>query len=270
MDKVGGVQMQYVSAKGCRLYYETRGRGHPLVLIHGLGSDHRMWAPQMEAFAKRYQVIAYDCRGHGASSPVPPGYQLTDLAEDLARLLDGLKIQEAALVGVSFGGVVAQQFAVSCPGRCAALVLSDTFSEVHFPDSFGAWLQVPVLRVLPRPILAQMIASAYPKNRWRPAREELARAARSIRPGDVSRLRALINRVHLTEALGAIPCPTLVLAGDRWPVMVKYARLIHEAVPGSRLEVVPNACDPSSLTNVEAFNHLVLDFLASGWPTADR
>ncbi|MEW6457998.1 MAG: alpha/beta fold hydrolase [Bacillota bacterium] len=255
--------MQYVSAKGCRLYYETRGQGRPLVLIHGLGSDHRMWGPQMDVFSKDHQVIAYDCRGHGASSPVPPGYQLADLAEDLARLLDGLKIGQAALVGVSFGGIVAQQFAVSYPERCLALVLSDTFSEVHFPDSFGAWLQVPVLRVLPRPILAQMIAGAYPKKRWRLAREELARAARNIRPGDVSRLRALINRVHLTEKLSVINCPTLVLTGDRWPVMVKYARLIHEAVPGSRLELVPSACDPSSLTNVEAFNRLVLDFLTS-------
>jgi pimeloyl-ACP methyl ester carboxylesterase len=253
--------VHYVSAKGCRLYYQSFGHGDPLVLIHGLGSDHRMWTPQFEPFAARYHVIAYDCRGHGASSGVPPGYALTDLAKDLARLLDGLKIKRACLCGVSFGGIVAQQFAISYPARCRALILSDTFSEVHFPDVLGSWLQVPVLRILPRPILAKMIATAYPKKRWRLAREELTRTALSTRPADVARLRALINRMHLTDRLTAVQCPTLVLVGSRWPMMIKYARIIHQAIPHSELQVIPNACDPSPLTNVEEFNRAVLSFL---------
>lgn len=260
--------MPYVSAKGCRLYYESLGEGNPLVLIHGLGSDHRMWTPQMEVFAARHQAVAYDCRGHGASSPVPPGYALSDLAEDLARLLDGLTIERAFLCGVSFGGIVAQQFAVCYPERCRALVLSDTFSEVHFPDVLGAWLQVPVLRILPRPLLAKMIATAYPKKRWQLARDELTRAALSIRPADVARLRALINRMHLTDQLGNIQCPTLVLVGNRWSTMIKYAETIHKAIPRSEMKTITNACDPSSLTNVREFNRLVLDFLDHVCPDA--
>jgi hypothetical protein len=57
-------RVHYISAKGCRLCYETTGQGKPLVLIHGLGSDHRMWTSQIEAFASHYRVIAYNCPSH--------------------------------------------------------------------------------------------------------------------------------------------------------------------------------------------------------------
>lgn len=254
--------MPYVSAKGQRLFYTESGEGLPLVLIHGLGSTHAMWWPQMEAFAGRYRVIAYDCRGHGASSFVRPGYRLDDLGQDLAILLDHLDISTAALCGVSFGGVVAQLFAVNHPERCRALVISDSFSEVHALDSLGAWLQVPMLRILPRSVFARLAATAYPRQHWKLAREEILKAGLTVRRQEVARLRALLNKVHLTPELWRIVCPTLVLAGDRWTTMVRYARIIHRAIPQSELEIIPDACDPSSLTNVQAFNRSVLEFLA--------
>lgn len=254
--------MPYVSAKGQRLFYTESGAGPPLVLVHGLGSTHAMWWPQMEIFARHYRVIAYDCRGHGASSAIRPGYRLEDLGEDLATLLDHLEIPVTALCGVSFGGVVAQQFAVEYPERCRALVIADSFSEVHTLDSLGAWLQVPMLRLLPRPVLARLAATAYPRERWEPARREILIAGLSVRRGEVARLRALLNKIHLTPELWRIFCPTLVLAGDRWAGMIRYARIIHQAIPGSELKIIPGACDPSSLTNPEAFNHSVLEFLA--------
>lgn len=253
--------MPYVSAKGQRLFYTESGKGLPLVLIHGLGATHAMWRPQMEAFARRYRVIAYDCRGHGASSIVRPGYRLEDLGEDLAILLDHLDIPTAALCGVSFGGIVAQQFAVSYPERCRALVICDSFSEVHALDSLGAWLQVPMLRILPRPVLARLAATAYPRKRWKLAREEIMKAGLTVRRPEVARLRALLNKVRLTAELKHILCPTLVLAGDRWATMVRYAEIIHQAIPQSELRIIPDACDPSSLTNVDAFNRIVLGFL---------
>lgn len=253
--------MPYVSAKGQRLFYTESGKGLPLVLIHGLGSTHEMWWPQMETFARRYRVIAYDCRGHGASSFVRPGYRLEDLGADLAILLDHLEIPAAALCGISFGGIVAQQFTVSHPERCRALVVCDSFSEVHALGSLGAWLQVPMLRILPRPVFARLAATAYPRKRWKLAREEILKAGLTVRRQEVARLRALLNKVHLTPELWRIVCPTLILAGDRWATMVRYAEIMHQAIPQSELEIIPDACDPSSLTNVEAFNRIVLGFL---------
>ncbi|MDA8096959.1 MAG: alpha/beta fold hydrolase [Desulforudis sp.] len=261
--------MTYVSAKGQRLFFQENGEGSPLILIHGLGATHDMWWPQIEAFSGRYRVITYDCRGHGASSFVRPGNSLADLGEDLVALLDHLQIPRAAICGVSFGGVVAQHFALAFPERCGALVIADSFSEVHALDSLGAWLQVPMLRVLPRPLLARLTATAYPRKRWELARTEILKAGLTVRRQEVARLRALLNKVHLTQELWQILCPTLVVVGDRWATMIRYAEIMHKAIPQSELSVIPDACDPSSLTNVEVFNRVVLDFLNRTYGSID-
>ena len=253
--------MTYLSAKGQRLFYQETGDGPLLVLIHGLGATHDMWWPQLKPFSERYRVITFDCRGHGASSFFRPGNNLDDLGEDLASLLDHLQVPGATICGVSFGGVVAQHFALAFPERCRALVIADSFSEVHALDSLGAWLQVPMLRVLPRSLFARLAATAYPRKRWELARTEIQKAGLTVRRQEVARLRALLNKLHLTTELWQILCPTLFIVGDRWPTMIKYSEIMHKSIPQSELRIVPDACDPTSLTNVEKFNSLVLDFL---------
>lgn len=113
----------------------------PLVLLHGGGVDHRMWAPQWSAFPGRH-IVAPDARGHGTSSDATAPYRLAD---DVVALLDALQIERAVLVGISMGGGTAVDLALEHPTRVVAIVVSGTgtsepeFTDPWVLDTFAAW-----------------------------------------------------------------------------------------------------------------------------------
>ena len=109
---------------GAGLVYEVTGDGPAVVLVHGFGLDMRMWEPQVEHLAARFRVVRYDCRGFGASGPFDPAVPYTH-AGDLVALLDHLDIGETVLAGLSFGGRVVLQTALTAPARVRGLVLLD-------------------------------------------------------------------------------------------------------------------------------------------------
>lgn len=109
---------------GTRLAYIVSGKGDPVALIHGFALDMRMWDPQLAGLEDRYRVVRYDLRGFGRSA-VPDGSEYV-ASQDLATLLDFLKIERAALVGFSFGGTVAVHFALDFPDRITSLILIDS------------------------------------------------------------------------------------------------------------------------------------------------
>ena len=122
---------------GARLAYEVTGDGAPVVLVHGFGLDMRMWDPQVEQLAGRFRVVRYDCRGFGASGPFDPAHGYTH-AGDLLALLDHLSIGQAVLAGLSFGGRVVMQTALSAPARVRGLALLDAVLDGVSWDSGSA------------------------------------------------------------------------------------------------------------------------------------
>lgn len=110
----------FAEVNGARLYYEAKGRGAAVVLVHGGLVDSRLWDEQMGPLSKHFRVVRYDMRGYGRS-PAPEGEYY--VLEDLRALLDYLKIDKATLVGLSLGGIVAADFALEHPARVERLVL---------------------------------------------------------------------------------------------------------------------------------------------------
>lgn len=112
------------------------GEGPALALLHGVGTDHRAFRPQLVRLYKRFRLIAWDMPGYGMSPPLPD-MSWAALADALARLLDAQKIERAHVLGHSIGGMVAQEFAVRHPGRLRSLILSATSPAFGNPD--GDW-----------------------------------------------------------------------------------------------------------------------------------
>jgi 3-oxoadipate enol-lactonase len=264
-----------VIANGIAQFYERRGAGPPLVLIHALGVDHRMWEAQSRQLDDVCTVYSYDVRGHGLTD-VPAGpYTLLDFAEDLAGLLDALGVAEAHLVGLSMGGIIAQQFAISWPDRVRSLVLADTASEYN---QEARRQLAERARIVDERGMAPVVESII--GRW--FTEEFQRtnpdSVNQIRisliatmpMGYASSCRA-VGSVDLTEGLVSIRVPTLVLVGseDR-STPPETALRIHEYIPGSSYEVIPGAAHLSNVSNPREFNDGVIRTVRLGELAAGR
>ena len=118
--------MPYARANGAKLYYEEHGAGEPLLLIMGLGGAHTGWMFQVPAFRRHYRVITYDSRGLGLSTDDGAPYTVRTLADDAVALLDHLGIERSHVLGLSLGGMVAQEMAITYPDRVHKLVLVAT------------------------------------------------------------------------------------------------------------------------------------------------
>lgn len=109
-----------VKINDCEIYYEEKGQGLPLIMIHGGFLDCRMWDEQFEYFASKFRVVRYDVRNHGKSKSVDVEYKHY---VDLKALMDHLKIEKTILMGLSMGGSIASDFAVNYPERMLSLIL---------------------------------------------------------------------------------------------------------------------------------------------------
>jgi pimeloyl-ACP methyl ester carboxylesterase len=213
------MQQGKIDVPGGHLYYERDGAGAPLVFIHGFTLDTRMWDEQFSAFAPTHTVVRYDLRGFGQSAvPTQAGYSHT---EDLRQLLDHLDIDRTTLIGLSKGGGVALDFALTWPGRVQALALIDSvlagfpWSEAQRQHDDVPW-QAAKLGGIPAAKAAWL---AHPI--FAPALQHAAVA---------TALRRIIDDYsgwHFIHAdpevrmepraaarLGELHCPVLVLAGD--------------------------------------------------------
>ena len=131
--------MPHLVANNLSLYYEQAGAGWPLVLLHGLGLDCRMWDAHWQPLAARYQVTRYDVRGHGRSAAPATGYSRDARVNELRALLRGLGIARCHLVGLSMGATIALGFALRHPALVSGLVLADFLVA-------GARLPLPIPR----------------------------------------------------------------------------------------------------------------------------
>ncbi|MBO8173268.1 MAG: alpha/beta fold hydrolase [Bacillaceae bacterium] len=250
------------------LYYETYGDPHapPLLLLHGIGADHKMWAPQIEHYPSNgYFVITPDLRGHGKSSKVDT-LSMTDWIRDLQELLDHLQIESCSVIGVSMGGVIAQQFAVSHPERVQALILCDTFSELTtFWEKwlgFSQYLGFHVFKWLGNPLFARLMASAYKPAYAGNARDYFYRKSLEADFSQLILSRKVINRVKLLKHLNKIKVPVLVLSGDGFGrQLVKMNQELADHIPGAVFKVLKGGMDPSNLVCPEAFDGEALPFL---------
>ena len=126
--------MPTVLANGVMLNYEQTGNGPNVVMVHGLGTNLAFWYLKSAALMRHeFRVTVYDLRGHGRSERPPSGYTASTMAEDLQALLDGLAVERPHLVGHSFGGVIALEFALRAPARLASLTIVDSRLDAFQP-----------------------------------------------------------------------------------------------------------------------------------------
>ena len=248
--------------------YVTVGSGPWLILAHCLGGSLGVWKQQLDALARQAHVVAFDARGHGGSGYPAGEYSVPDLADDLVRLMDELGIERASVVGLSMGGMMAQHFAAGHPDRLDKLVLADTTS--HYEGAaVSTWQQrAATARAQGLEPLADATMERWFTPGFRQTQPDEVRRIRGIFTANDAEGYALaagaLSRFDVRPRLGRIKAPTLVITGDQDAACPPdLGRHIASSVPNGRFEMLPSASHASCVEQPEAFNRLVLDFLAA-------
>jgi pimeloyl-ACP methyl ester carboxylesterase len=253
---------------GARLAYQVTGDGPAVVLVHGFGLDMRMWDVQAGHLAARYRMIRYDCRGFGSSGPFDPAAAYTH-AGDLLALLDHLRVGQAVLAGLSLGGRVVLQAALTAPERVRGLVLldavldgvpwdrqsqaaaslaRDTAQTRGLVAGRAAWLAHPLFAAARnQPEVSEKLAAmvaAYPGQHW---------------IGHDPHEQAGPSPVDVLEELAM---PVLVMVGEHdVPGFREMSAVLARRIPGARYHVVAGAGHVISMEQSAAVNEVLTRFL---------
>ena len=224
-----------------------------------------MWAGLADELAAHRRVITVDARGFGGT-PLAGRYALTDLADDLAALLDRLNIARATLLGMSMGGYTALAFAARHPKRLSALILADTRAAADSAEArAGRAAAIELIRArrargVPD---VQPAAPAVPRRAPRAGRVTCARAPRRAPPAWSAGIEALRDRPDRSGELAAIACPVLVVCGDGDQVTPPAEmRQVAAAIPGARFASVAEAGHIAHVEAPGAFSRALAPFLS--------
>lgn len=272
--KVGDIEM----------YYEEHGSGDPLLLIMGLAADSQAWMFQVPDFSAQYRTIAFDNRGVGRSSKPAGAYSIHQMADDAAGLMEQLGIDRAHVVGVSMGGMIAQELTLRHPQRVRSLVLGCTYPEpdekveqqraftlTQLGGSIGAEgeAKIDLSTINPMMFMQQMLPTVFNQDFIMRELPKLLQVFSGALQYGFS-LEAILGQVsavmghRATDRLHQIAVPTLVITGDA-DLLISPANsdIIAQAIPGARLVKVPGGSHGFNFETPDVFNREVLSFLSS-------
>ena len=233
---------------GVTLYYETYGRGEPLLLVHGNGGSIGTLGAQIDHFKAKYQVIAMDSRdqGRSADSQVPITYE--KMTDDLAALIDHLKVGPVDVVGWSDGGVEALLLGVRHPGKVKKIV-SMAANLNPGPEAFD-------------PEVSALLKSMT----------ELSDKARNTPEGrrQLKVVGMMLKEPNIPPAMLAnVTVPTLVLASDHDLVRLEHVVAIYRGLPNAQLAIFPNRTHLIPFDDPAQFNATIDRFLATPFKKID-
>jgi len=266
------IAMPKLEANGIQLYYEVHGDGEPLLLIAGAGYGSWMWFKQIPELSRHFKVITFDNRGTGGSDKPDVEYSIQMLAQDTIGLLDALNLQKAYVLGISLGGFIAQELALSYPQRVAKLILCST--------SFGG----PNMVLPSSEVLQFMIHGAGgPEENFRRGLE-LAFSAAYLQknPKEIEYICAHLQtnpqpryaylRQLMAPAcfnaegrLGQIKSPTLVMAGaEDKAVPAENSRRLAAKIKAAKLIIFERAGHLFCIERAQEANKAIIEFLRGG------
>jgi 3-oxoadipate enol-lactonase len=264
------MKREFATINKCKIAYFLEGsdRLPVVVLSHALATRAEIWGYQLPVLASRFRVLTYDIRGHGMSEAAGDPYTLPLLASDVAGLLEYLNIAHVAFVGLSIGGMIAQQFALTYPQKLWALVLCSTGSVMD--DKAKATLQERIAKVSAEGLNAQVLPTL---KRWFTNQfiEEAPCTVHWVSDlilststgGYVGCCRAL-QELDFANRLSQIQTPTLLIPGAEDAAFPeKSSRIIQDQIPHSQLAVLQGAAHLGCVERAHAFNEILVPFLSS-------
>ena len=253
---------------GVGIHYETQGDGPPVVFVHGLGGTSNVWHAQRVTLSKNFRVVTYDLSGSGRSDRSRRQYSIDGWADELAGLMDHLSIPAAVVVGHSMGTVVVQHFAAKYAKRPTAIALAGALVELGPPGKEAFTKRAETVEKEGMIGVADAVLGGALSAGSRERNLALTGMVREMLLSNdpacyAGHCRALIAGSAKADQ-EKIACPTLLVVGDQDPVTpLALQRKIAAAIKNSRIRIVPNTAHLTMLESPEAFNAILLEFLAT-------
>jgi len=258
-----------VARDGRELWARQEGKGADVVLIAGIGDDHRVWGPVFDPLARYHRVTAFDNRGVGRSAIGEEPVTIAAMAADMLGLMESLGIERAHLVGSSLGGAIAQEVALTAPEAVASLVLVGAWGERDEHLTRAIRHIGYLLGTIEDPILAFEAVALWAYSGQAHADGTVARLLEAALASD-SPDQSLEDFERTTEALvehdlgtrlAGIVAPTMVMVGSEDRLCPpRLGTRLAELIPGSRLQVLPDRSHQPFQEDPDRFIELVEDF----------
>lgn len=252
-----------------KIEFEEHGKGKPFVLLHAFPLSNKMWQPQIEALtAANCRLILPDLRGFGESHSFSDINTMEDMAQDIAELLETLKIERAIVGGLSMGGYITFNFLKKFPEKIAALVFCDTNSgsdsEETRESRFNLIEQIETegAQALIDEMLPKLICENTKQNK-KDLVEKIEEMFKKVNPqAAIAALRGMAERKDRTDLLNKISVPTLLIFGREDKVTnLETAEKMSGAILNSKLVTIENAGHYSNLEQPEIFNEALVEFV---------
>jgi pimeloyl-ACP methyl ester carboxylesterase len=267
--------MKGVRVREIEMAYDDEGSGPAILLLHGYPFNRSMWKEQTAALSEKYRVIAPDLRGLGETAVTggPAAATMSDMARDVAALLDELGIERVTLGGLSMGGYVTLAFYRRFPLRVRALILADTKAQGdtedarHNRESQAEKVMTDGMESIADDFLKKVLTNATLSEKPEVVAHVREMILKTDPRGAAAALRGMAARHDQTDFLEEIIAPTLILVGSEDNLTPPAdAELMRREIRGSRLEILQGASHLSNLEQPHEFNRALLDFLAALQP----
>lgn len=257
--------MSYLTIGDINIYCEMRGKGEPIVFIHGLGSSTQDWEHQTKFFEKNYAVIAYDQRGHGKTDKPKGPYSVKLFAADAANLIKQLGKGPVHVVGNSLGGMVAFQLVVDYPEVVKSLTIINSGPAVIFPTRrtrIAFFFRGVSVKLFGMRVLSKTLAkNLYPKPEQEHLRKTFIQRWQENDPKAYFESLKVFSNWNLLDRLGEIKCPTLVISADKDYTPVSLKQEYVKLIPNAELVVIPDSRHMTVNEQPEALNQAMAAFL---------
>jgi pimeloyl-ACP methyl ester carboxylesterase len=260
--------MPSIEVRGLTIGYRQTGSGPPVVLLHSVLTDSRVWSRQMAGLADAFTLVAWDSPGSGQSDDAPEHCAIADYVETLAGFIDALGIERPHLIGAAWGTVLAFEFYRAYPEVPRSLVLASAYAgwrgSLPLEEVNRRVERIRRESALPPDaIVAEWIPTLMTPGAPRKAVDDLSEIMREMRPQGVLSMMDAFAEVDSRDILPQISVPTKLIYGEadrRAPVQI--GQQLHAQIPNSELAIIPGAGHMVYLEAGEAFNAEVRGFLS--------
>ena len=265
-------ELSLIQVDDLSIAYRRAGTGPALVALHGFLCDSRCWRHQLANLSDKFTVIAWDAPGAGSSSDPPESFALTDWTHCLSKFLERLGVETACILGLSWGGVLAQDFCRLYSERLSGLILADTYAgwKGSFPASI---VEQRLSRCDRDSFLAanEFVLKWVPEMFTESASPDLLREMSEIfadfHPLGFRVMARSLADTDTTDFLPTIAARTLLLwGGDDRRSPLPIAEQLRQLIPKAELQVIPNAGHVSNMERPDEFNSRVRGFCLAAGP----